>query len=90
MLTDFDVANYLKTLPNLKTPQARATALVGQLREVLMSKQKLLDGFAVGQNYNRGGMPGPGTAPPPPTVVSGNDLQAMLREQQARKTRRTP
>ena len=90
VLTDFDVANYLKTLPNLKTPQARATALVGQLREVLMSKQKLLDGFAVGQNYNRGGMPGPGTAPPPPTVVSGNDLQAMLREQQARKTRRTP
>lgn len=90
VLTDFDVANYLKTLPNLKTPQARATALVGQLREVLMSKQKLLDGFAVGQNYNRGGMPGPGTAPPPPTVGSGGDLQAMLREKQARQTQRTP
>ena len=90
VLTDFDVENYLKTLPNLKTPQDRAKALVGQLREVLLSKQKLLDGFAVGQNYNRGGMPGPGTSPKPKPVVSGDDLQAALREQQARQTRRTP
>jgi hypothetical protein len=90
VLTDFDVENYLKTLPNLKTPQDRAKALVGQLREVLLSKEKLLNGFAEGQNYNRGGMPGSGPAPKPKIVKSGDDLQAMMREREARQTRRTP
>jgi hypothetical protein len=87
VLTDSDVQNYLRTLPNLKTPQDRGEALIAQLRQVLERQRSNLKSVIEGQGYKTGGLTGllaPTTAQPA-LIRTPEDLAKAKAEKLARQ-----
>jgi tellurite resistance protein len=87
VLTDSDVQNYLRTLPNLKTPQDRGEALIAQLRQVLERQRSNLKSVIEGQGYKTGGLTGllaPATAQPA-LIRTPEDLAKAKAEKLARQ-----
>lgn len=89
VLTDFDVTNYLKTLPNLKTPKDRAKLLVDQLRQVLNTQQTSIAEIVKGQGYRTGGIPGMDKAQKPAPPAVDPRKQALI-DEAARRGLRQP
>ena len=87
VLTDADVQNYLKTLPNLKTPQERGVALIAQLRQVLERQRSNLRSIIEGQGYKTGGLAGLTAAPAAqaPLIRTPEDLARAKAEKTARQ-----
>ena len=92
VLTNADMETYKSLLPNNRSNEAAAKVLFEFLTKKLETTYKDRIGALGGQGYSTKGfdpLPSSG-APKPKPVVSGDDLQAALRERQARQTRRTP
>lgn len=87
VLTDSDVQNYLKTLPNLKTPQERGEALIAQLRQVLERQRSNLKSVVEGQGYKTGGLTGLSGTPTaqPQLIRTPEDLARAKAEKMARQ-----
>jgi hypothetical protein len=91
VLTNADMETYKSLLPNNRSNEEAAKVLFEFLSRKLETTYASRMEALQGQGYSTKGFPPlPTGAVKPPPVASGTDLQAMLREKQARQTQRTP